>query len=315
MLKGLFADSSPLTMLVMLVFTMLVCFLLFMFTGMLLAPFLFGISVDEIAAGHDADNRLNAMRYMQILYHVSVFIVPAFIAAYLFLGSAKRPNVIGYFELERTISIRWFIATLLLMFAVIPFINLLAAFNEMIVFPESLARLEQWFKNSEESARQSTKLLLIVDNAGGVFFNIFMIAMLPAIGEELIFRGVLHNIFVKRTGNVHVAIIITGFLFSAMHLQFYGLFPRWLLGVMFGYLLVWSGSIWAPIFAHFVNNAVIVCISFLTNKEIISEEIKTFGANWADIFVTILATSVCAGLLWIMYRKSKIYITEDKNNI
>lgn len=301
MLKGLFADSSPFTMLVMLVFTMMVCFLLFTFTGIMLAPLLFGVSVDEIVNGC---NSLNQMRYLQTLFSISIFIIPAFIAAYLF----KSSGAVSYFGLQRAVSVKWFGATLLLMLMIVPFINLLVALNEMIVFPESLARLEQWLKDSEENIRQSTKLFLNVDNAGGVLFNIFMIAMLPAIGEELIFRGVLHNIFVKWYGNIHIAIIVTGFLFSAMHIQFYGFFPRWLLGVMFGYLMVWSGSIWLPIFAHFVNNALAVLAYFLIQKRTIPEEVETFGANWADIPVTVLATSICAGLLWIMYRKSQSFI-------
>jgi len=135
-----------------------------------------------------------------------------------------------------------------------------------------------------------------------MLFNIFMIAIVAAIGEELIFRGVIQKIFARWTGNIHLAIIITGFLFSLIHLQFYGFFPRWLLGVMFGYLMVWSGTLWLPIFAHFVNNAVAVLVSYLIHKGTISEGIWEFGANRADIPVTIAATAISAWILWKMYR-------------
>ena len=308
MRKGLFEDSLPFTQAIMLLFTMMTCFLLFTFIGMLFVPLILGIPFVELInsiSGVNLLQNLNLMRYMQVLQHISLFIIPAFFAAYLFSG-----NTTGYLRLSRPQTLKpaiWFGAALLLMLAAMPFINLIIALNEMVVFPESMAGLEQRLRFAEEAAQQMVKLFLNVDHAGGMLFNIFMIAFLPALGEELIFRGVIQKIFARWTGNIHVAIIVTGFLFSLFHLQFYGFFPRWLLGVMFGYLLVWSGSIWLPIFAHFVNNAVAVFFSYLIQKGMISETIEEIGANRTDIPVTIVATVICACLLWKMYRSRMNY--------
>ena len=321
MRKGLFEDSPPFTQLVMLLFSMVTCFLLLSLTGMLLASLIQGVPFVELMnsiSGVNALQNLNLMRYMQILQHVDLFIIPAFFAAYLFSG-----NAIGYLCLSRTRILNdetrfaarqplkpalWFGAVLLLMLAAMPLINLLIALNEMIVFPESMAALEQRLRFAEEVVQQTVKLFLNVDHAGGMLFNIFMIAMLPAFGEELIFRGVIQKIFVRWTGNIHVAIIVTGFLFSLFHLQFYGFFPRWILGVMFGYLMVWSGTLWLPVFAHFVNNAVAVFLSYLIHTGMISEGIEEIGANRTDIPVTIAATVICAWLLWKMYRSRMNYV-------
>ena len=87
-------------------------------------------------------------------------------------------------------------------------------------------------------------------------------------------------------------------------MQFYGFLPRCLLGVMFGYLLVWSGTIWFPIFAHFVNNATAVILSYLIHKGAVSEEVEVFGSSWGDIPVTIVATAICGWVMWKMYRKT-----------
>ena len=312
MQKGLFEDSPPFTQFIMLLFTMVACFLLLMLTGILLAPLILGIPLTELmntVNGVNTAQNLNLMRYMQTLQSISLFIIPAFFAAYLFSG-----NVTGYLCLSRTNfeprtlnKKTWFGAVLLLMLMAMPFINLLAALNEMIVFPRSLAGLEQWLKLAEENARQMLELFLNADHAGGMLFNIFMISILPALGEELIFRGVIQKIFARWTGNIHVAIIISGFLFSLMHLQFYGFFPRWLLGVMFGYLLVWSGTLWLPIFAHFVQNGVAIFFSYLIHQGTIPEEMEEIGANWTDIPVTIAATVICAWLLWKMYSSRMLY--------
>ena len=322
MRKGLFEGASPFIQLLMLIFTMLACLLFFMVIGILLAPPLLGISFAELMnsiSGSVTEQNLNLMRYMQVLQGIGFFIIPAFVAAYLFSG-----NVIQYLNLGRitpetrnpkpeTRNQKWFILTLLLIFAAMPCINLLAALNEMISFPESLSGFEQWLRAFEESARQLTESFLKVNNVGGMFFNIFMIAVLAALGEELIFRGVLQKILVRWTGNVHAGIVISGFLFSLMHMQFYGFFPRWLLGVMFGYLLVWSGTMWLPIFAHFVHNAVAVILSYLIHKGIIPESVEEFGSAVSDVPVTMLAVAICVFLLWKMYRR-RIFAYPEKQN-
>ena len=308
MIKGLFAKSSPFSQLIVLAFIMMAFFLLFLLMGILLAPLVLGISVSDVMnifSNSTAAQYLNLLRYMQVLQGIGLFIVPAFFAAHLFSGtldSSPKLTATDYLRLKQTAPSKSFGTVLLLMLAAIPCINLLASLNEMIVFPKSLSGLEQWLKDFEEAALQLTELFLKVDHAGGMLFNVFMIALLPALGEELIFRGLLQKIFTRWTGSIHIAIVITGFLFSLMHMQFYGFFPRWLLGVMFGYLLVWSGTLWIPIFAHFVNNATAVCVSYMIHKEMIPEKIEEFGSAWHDIPVTIVATAICAWLLWKMYK-------------
>ena len=308
MQKGLLAGASPFTQLIMLVFTMVACFLLFLFAGILLAPLIFGIPISDLMTmvnDNQAESHLNLMRYLQTIQGISLFIIPAFFASYLFSGTAA-----GFLELERSAPAKWFGVVFLVMLMAVPCINLLAALNEMIVFPKSLSGLEQWFKNFEDAAQKTTKLFLEVDHVGWMFFNILMIAVLPALGEEMIFRGLIQKIFVRWTGNVHVGILISGFLFSLMHMQFYGFFPRWLLGVMFGYLMVWSGTLWLPVFAHFVNNAMAVFVACLIHKGIIPEEIEVFGSTWGDIPVTIVTTAISVWLLWAIYRQY-----QNKNSI
>jgi len=93
-------------------------------------------------------------------------------------------------------------------------------------------------------------------------FNIFLIAILPALGEELFFRGAIIRVFQDWRG-FKTAIWITAFIFSAIHLQFYGFLPRLLMGAFFGYLLLWSENLWLPVTAHFINNVVAVVFYYL----------------------------------------------------
>jgi len=79
--------------------------------------------------------------------------------------------------------------------------------------------------------------------------------------------------------NIHAAIWVTAFIFSAIHVQFYGFLPRILLGAAFGYMAVWSGSLWLPILAHFINNAVGVIAFYIVRKQSITFDIENVGAE------------------------------------
>jgi len=134
-----------------------------------------------------------------------------------------------------------------------------------------------------------------------------MVAILPALGEELVFRGVLLRHFREWTKNIHVAIFITAFLFSSVHMQFYGFLPRFLMGVLFGYMLYWSGSIWVPIMAHFINNAAAIVVAFLSTRYFPEADFNTFGSSsnpWI-IAGSVIIIGLIVWFLWLKRAKTQ----------
>ena len=129
-----------------------------------------------------------------------------------------------------------------------------------------------------------------------------MIAIIPAIGEELLFRGVIQRIFTRWTRSNHWGIWIAAILFSALHMQFYGFVPRMLLGVLFGYLLVWSGSMWLPIIAHFLNNALAVIAMYMIDKELISPKVEEFGSTSGSYYGAIISI-ILVGVFLVLIKK------------
>ena len=202
---------------------------------------------------------INTLKLMQLFQSIGMFVIPPFILSYLW---SEKP--LRYLQIEK--KTKWWniISVLIIMVIVIPFINLLGEFNQQLVLPKMLAELEAIMKASELQTAKITEQLLNVHSIEGLLFNIFLIALLPALGEELFFRGILQRIFQEWKGAT-VAIWISAFIFSAIHFQFYGFLPRLLLGAFFGYLLVWSGNLWLPILAHFINNLMAVVFYYLKN--------------------------------------------------
>ena len=128
-------------------------------------------------------------------------------------------------------------------------------------------------------------------------------AAIAAISEELIFRRVIQKLIQKHSNNIHLAIWITAFLFSAIHLQFYGFVPRMLLGAVLGYMYFWSGSIWMPIIAHFTNNFIGVTLAFLVATGKVDPTIENTIIE--QVSFPVLSVLLSATLLWQMRKQNK----------
>jgi membrane protease YdiL (CAAX protease family) len=133
-----------------------------------------------------------------------------------------------------------------------------------------------------------------------------MIAVLAAVGDELIFRGLLQRLFQEWTRNVHLAVIISALIFSAFHLQFYGFFGRFVLGLILGYLFVWTGSLWVPIVVHFFNNAMAVIISFLDSRGVVDADLESFGTSGNYMVIIGSFVLMIFTLLLIRYHENRI---------
>jgi len=197
------------------------------------------------------------LKLVQLVSSIGLTVVPAYIFARTY---SSKPS--SYLSLATKPNWKIFTYVAVLMIVAIPFINLLGSLNQQMVLPKALAGIENWMKNAESQASGLTEKMLNIHSILSLSFNILLIAIIPAIGEELIFRGVLIKILRDWKG-IKLAIWLTAIIFSAIHLQFYGFIPRMLMGAFFGYLLLWSDSLWLPIVAHFTNNAIAIIFYYL----------------------------------------------------
>lgn len=301
-MRNSLASSHPFSKLIFSLFIILLSFLVFILIGIAIAIPIFNLNIFEIQnATTDFTNptNLNFLKYLQTIQAIGLFIIPAFIIGY-FLNE----NSFSYLSFTKKIKIQTLFAVLVIMLCSLPLINMLAKVNSEMQLPEFLHQLETWMKEKESMAQELTEAFLKMDSLAMLAFNIFMIGILPAIGEELIFRGVLQRIFTEWTKNIHWGILIAAILFSGVHMQFYGFVPRLILGVLFGYLFYWSGSIWVPITAHFVNNTAAVLVYYFY-PESQTEQIENFGAT-EGTYVFLFASAIIVGyLLWRFYREEK----------
>jgi len=245
---------------------------------------------------YEDPSTLAMLKYFQIISQIGFFIVPAFLFAYLMEG---RPS--EYLFLKRKTAMLSLLLVACLVLFSMPLISWLIEINEAMHLPAFMKKTEAWMKESEEQTGLLTEAFLNTSSWGGFAVNILMIALIPAIGEELLFRGILVRLFREWTRNIHWAVIISAILFSSMHLQFYGFLPRLVLGLILGYLFVWSARLWVAVWAHFVNNIAAVIAAFLYAKGWSDYDFNQPGnaPKFWEILLSALLTGV---LLWIIFR-------------
>ena len=241
-------------------------------------------------------NTISVLKWMQACSAVGLFIAPPLLFSYF------TNHKLGWNSVNR----QQVLLSIAFMLLILPFINGLAVWNEKLHLPSFLTSLESWMRQAEAEAMRMTKVFLVMDTPLDLLVNILIIAVIPALGEELLFRGVIQKLLLKWNGKVHLSVWLTAFVFSAVHMQFLGFFPRLILGAVLGYMLVWSGSLWLPIVAHFTNNAFAVVVTYFIGIDKVNPSIESMGSEGGSVaFVSGLGGLLLLYLIKEMSTKNK----------
>jgi len=303
MLRGLFADKPTLRKFLIVVFLVAFSTLTFSLFAGLLTDLIYGVDpIGNPAAFSDINQPgvIMAAKFFQLLSTgIGMFLLPSLLLALLFSKYQGE-----YLPIKAKITFTQAILTIFVMIAAVPVINVLLVWNQEMQLPSFLSGIESWMKDSEEQLAQLTDAFLRMDDYPDLFYNLLIIAVLPALGEEFLFRGIIQKLFTSLTRNVHWAILLSAVIFSAIHMQFYGFIPRMMLGVLFGYLLVWTGSMWAPVVAHFINNSGAVILSFISQRYKLPFDQDTIGTTRDDLFMALFALLFLSIAIYLIYRTS-----------
>ena len=289
--------TKPSNQLIFSLLVILICGLAAMILSIVLGWLFYGVNpsqLETVMQDLSKPDTISLLKFFQIFQAIGVFIIPPFIIAWfldrypaIFLKCHKGPDI----------------TSLLFVVAIIfisnPLINWLTELNSKLSLPEWLHGVEVWMQSAEDQASKITAAFLSDTSINKLVLNLVMVAILPAIGEELLFRGIVQQLFKKMIRNSHAAIWISAAIFSAIHLQFFGFLPRLLLGAMFGYMLEWSGTLWLPIAAHFTNNATAVIAYYLMNKKLIGDGIEKTGTSSDGSSFMVIVSLI---LLFILFR-------------
>ncbi len=219
-----------------------------------------GYGMDDIMKVSDSGMEgLSAglIRALLAAQHLCVFIIPGLAFGFIFYRSA----ILKGFQLSINPGLLLAVLGILFLLAAYPLVNLSFMLNEAAPLPE-------WATSFENQAEETLKTVLKMDSPLIFIFNLLLIAFLPGIGEELIFRGILQKQLSGVFKSPVAGIWIAAFIFSAIHLQFEGFLPRIVLGATLGYLYYWTGNLWVPMIAHAFNNGIQIILIYFTGIDL-----------------------------------------------
>jgi len=239
--------------------------LVFGSVGVLISHFLaklfFGVDLSVISFQSIKKDDLQIIAalklYQTIGGGIGMFLIPAFI-----FPAAVNYRIRVFPFHQQQVSVLPFMIGVFSILIVAPAISWLYQINQQMHFPAAWQAWETSIKEMEDQAAMLTKLFVAADSYSMLLLNIFVVALVPAICEEFFFRGILLQytrfVFTKKW----IAVLVSALVFSGFHGQFYGFLPRFALGVLLGYLFLFSGNLVLPIVAHFINNAIAVLLVF-----------------------------------------------------
>jgi membrane protease YdiL (CAAX protease family) len=283
---------------------------LFLFSILILAgSMLFGVDASLLGnpSFGSGIKETGFLKYTLVVQDISFFIIPGIII----LTKFNPGHQAGIFNI-RNISLTDVILVIILAFCAFPVSSLAGELNSKMVLPEQLSGVGQWMRDKEDYANHLMDLLMTPQTMMGMWMNILIIACIPAIGEELIFRGVLQKIFQNLFRSGHLSVWFTSFIFSAIHFQFYGFLPRLILGLIFGYLFLWTRNLWLPVVAHFINNAVPTILSYFKGWETINEK---SAASPAGQSAMVILSLIAASIILIYFRRRSAVESEGNRGI
>lgn len=255
-----------------------------------------GNEVSEEGIAALMGNNAGMLRLVQAGSILGFFILPALF--FNFHYNIERDLL----QPQRKLNAKMVLLSVLLLLVSQPLLYALVNLNEAILFPESF---KIWAVAKEDEAKVLLDKILSDTSVSGLLLNLGMIAVLPAIGEELLFRGVIQQLFFKWFTNKHVAVWLGAALFSALHFQFMGFLPRMVLGALLGYTFYVSKNIVAAMVLHAANNALALSLDWSWRKgylNVSEDALKTLPVAYS---VVSLLLTIVVGTLFIQYANTK----------
>jgi len=300
-MKGLLKNKSAGTQFIILVSIALCSFFIIGMLGTVLLTKITGISLATLSDNSKwdyNDGRLaTVIRGMQIIQFITLFVIPTFLCARLFSSNEKK-----YLGLKKPSNLTYWLVGAGILLLAIPTVNFLGELNRHAQFP---AGLEKWLKAQEEEAARTIKALLSKHTIKDLVLNVICIAGLAAVGEELLFRGIAQRLLIKMFKSPMAGIIIAAFLFSAMHVQFYGFLPRFVLGILLGMLYWYSGSLWVAMLAHFVYDGLLIVLTYFNQDMLDESKSVKLSAMAAGAGISLLL--VVALVSWMIKKSTVTY--------
>lgn len=285
----------------------LLVLLAFILGGMLVANVLTGfiwmvsgIDLNEIFNGDDLTKiERNIFRLGLIINHAGTFLIPALLFYKYFL----KENRIHYLGLNNSFKFEQVILWGLAIICSYPVIAQLTLWNTLIPLPD-------WMTNSQSNAFALLEQTLKMEGVGELLISILLVGIFAAVGEELIFRGLVQKHLLHKYKNPHIAILLAAIIFGGFHMQFERIIPLSLLGLLLGYSYYYSRSLLIPIVLHFLNNSFQIISIYVVTR---NDEMPDINAI-PELPLTLVVASLITTILFVLWAAKSAPIFDESRS-
>lgn len=297
------SSQPPLIQLVISLFVIVVAGLFTVTLFILAGALIFDTTPEELlkipVSGYEA-HELIILKYVQVSQQIALFLIPSLIITRLL----KRDDS-SFLKTDKVLPVFTMVLVIVLAVLIIPVTTWTGFINSEMDLPDRFAGLENWMRTKEDQASELTSLMITSSDVMTLSVNIIVMALIPAVSEEFMFRGVFQQLFGRALRSSQAGIWISAIIFSTIHFQFYGFLPRVILGLVFGYLFYWTANIWIAVIAHFANNGLLVIVTYFQGfrpggRELINEE----SARVDFPFVPVILCCLILYFLWHEFRRA-----------
>ncbi|HEY1039794.1 MAG TPA: type II CAAX endopeptidase family protein [Bacteroidia bacterium] len=264
-------------------------FILALFSGL-------GEDTGALAQYKDNTSMITMLKVIQAVAVLFVFILPV-----VLFSVVLRKEKLKFLNLGKRPKIAHLLVGLLVCIVALPLVSGTSVMNSNMHLPEAMSGIENWMRVKEQAAAQTVELFFADKSTGGFILNLFVVAFMAGLSEEIFFRGLIQRLLIENKVNLHVAVWLTAILFSAIHLQFFGFIPRMLLGAVLGYLYAYTNNLWIPIIAHTVNNAFAVVMVFATGT--ITDDPLSKSEQAVGWPLMLSSTLIVTGMIFFLYKQ------------
>lgn len=236
-----------------------------------------------------------------VIQDILVFILPALVTAVVI---TRRPA--EFLEIQSLPGLLNAVIVLAILICAMPAMNALIEWNQNISLPQSMHGFSQWMREMEEAAQETVNVLFSGHTWVHLTVILLVVGVMAGLSEELFFRGTLQRLLVTGGLNPHLSIWAVAFIFSAVHMQFFGFIPRMVLGALFGYIAWWSGNVWLSVLAHIFNNVVAALVMWKSEGQSIDvtkSAFESMGSDFGIMFWVSIVASVT--MLCVFYKMNK----------
>ncbi len=282
----------------------------FMVINLLIMSFFFGdltaVLMDKTAVIQP--ELVAKFKVAQVISAVVSFLFPA-----LLFGYFSSPKALPYVGIQSSIAVELVIACFVFLVVVQPFVGWIGIINNKINF----GSLQKVMQAAEASYSRALQVFLQMKNAGDLFINLFIMALLPAVSEELFFRGALQKVMLRLMNIPVIAILFSAAIFAVLHGTVFKVLPIFTLGILLGTIYHVTRNLWYTIIIHFLNNGLAVLAVYYSTKNDFMKKLANdqVGIEWYAAIFSLLGT---VAILVYMHRKSQAVlpaaVTDEDND-